>query len=182
MPEDSNYPADTNRAVSTDWSTLADRVLAGHRLTLDEGVAILQSPDTELLELLSAAYRIRRHYFSNKVRLYFLINAKSGHCGEDCGYCSQSKRSTAPISKYSILDRDQLLDGARMAAERKARTYCIVISGGVPSEREMEAVERIVPEIKERYPPERLRQPRHDFARAGRQTQSMRRPIASITI
>jgi biotin synthase len=79
------------------------------------------------------------------------MNAKSGLCPEDCGYCSQSKVSTADIPKYNILQRDQLLEGARIAHERQAKTYCIVISARGPNEREMRAVEQIVPEIKSRY-------------------------------
>ena len=49
-------------ARAVDWHALADRVLAGHRLTLDEGLAILRSGDDELLDLLAAAFRIRRQY------------------------------------------------------------------------------------------------------------------------
>ncbi len=74
------------------WGGLADAVLAGHCLSADEGLAVLQSPDAELLGLLAAAYRVRYHWFGNRVHLNFLINAKSGACGEDCGYCSQSRR------------------------------------------------------------------------------------------
>src|SRR5690606_29308991 len=36
-------------------------------------------------------------------------------------------------------------------AERQAKTYCIVISARGPNEREMKAVETIVPEIKGKY-------------------------------
>ncbi|MCS5629239.1 MAG: biotin synthase BioB, partial [Pirellulaceae bacterium] len=79
------------------------------------------------------------------------MNAKSGLCPEDCSYCSQSKDSTAEIPKYNILSRDKLLDGAKIAAERNAKTYCIVISARAPSERELTAVETIVPHIKEQY-------------------------------
>ena len=38
-----------------------------------------------------------------------------------------------------------------LAAERQAKTYCIVISARGPSQREMDAITRIVPEIKPRY-------------------------------
>lgn len=136
---------------STDWSDLADRVLDGHCLTMDEGLAVLDAPQDELLELLAAAYRVRRKYFGNTVQLYLLMNAKSGLCPEDCGYCSQSKVSTAEIPKYNLLNREKLLDGARVAHERQAKTYCLVISARGPNEREMQAVEQIVPEIKSRY-------------------------------
>lgn len=130
---------------------LADRVLAGCTVTEAEALAILQSPDEDLLDVLSAAYRLRRRHFGNTVQLYFLMNAKSGLCPEDCHYCSQSKVSTADIPRYNLLSREKLLDGARMAAERGSKTYCIVISARGPSEREIQAVEKIVPEIKSQY-------------------------------
>jgi biotin synthase len=133
------------------WHALAERVLQGRLLTRDEALAVLASPDHELLDLLAAAYQVRRRYFGNTVQLYFLMNAKSGLCPEDCGYCSQSKVSAADIPRYNLLNREKLLDGARVAAERRSKTYCIVISARGPSEREMDAVTSIVPEIKRRY-------------------------------
>ena len=81
----------------------------------------------------------------------FLINAKSGMCGEDCAYCSQSKVSKAEINKYDLLGEDKILDGARLAAERKAKTYCIVTSGRKLSAADFETVERVVPKIKAKY-------------------------------
>jgi biotin synthase len=136
---------------ANDWQFLADRVLTGESLTADEALEILECPDEELLDLLSAAYRVRQRWFGNQVQLYFLMNAKSGLCPEDCGYCSQSKISSAEIPKYNLLSRDKLLEGARIAAEQQARTYCIVISARGPNEREMDAVTSIVPEIKQRF-------------------------------
>jgi biotin synthase len=139
-------------AIQTlDWSHLASRVLDGYRLTHEEALAIVRAPDEQLLEILAAAYRLRRRWFGNTVQLYFLMNAKSGLCPEDCHYCSQSKVSDADIPKYNLLSRDKLLDGARVAAERGSKTYCIVISARGPSEREIQAVETIVPEIKRQY-------------------------------
>jgi biotin synthase len=136
---------------TTDWHGLANRVLDGHALTKAEGLAVLKSDDDQLLDLLSATFRVRRSHFGRKVQLYFLMNAKSGLCPEDCSYCSQSKVSDAAIPKYNILNRQKLLDGARMAASQNAQTYCIVISARGPSDREMDAVAEIVPEIKEQY-------------------------------
>src|SRR5947207_3204870 len=140
--------AETNTG---NWAGLAERVLAGHCITHDEALAILRAPDEELLEILAAAYKLRRRWFGNTVQLYFLMNAKSGLCPEDCHYCSQSKISTADIPQYNLLSREKLLDGARLAAEGGSKTYCIVISARGPSEREIQAVEKIVPEIKAHY-------------------------------
>ena len=130
---------------------MADDVLAGETLTREQALGVLECPDDELLDLLSAVYRVRRRWFGNQVQLYFLMNAKSGLCPEDCTYCSQSKVSEAEIPRYNLLSRDKLMEGARMATERKARTYCIVISARGPNEREMAAVTSIVPQIKDKY-------------------------------
>ncbi len=144
-------PTLTAGLPALDWSRLATQVLAGHAVTAEESLSILRSPDDELLDLLAAAYRIRRRWFGNTVQLYFLMNAKSGLCPEDCHYCSQSKVSDADIPRYNLLSRDRLLDGASVAAERGSKTYCIVISARGPTEREIQAVEKIVPEIKQKY-------------------------------
>ena len=134
------------------WYELAARVLQGHRLTDEEGLAILRSGDEELLELLAAAYRVRYRWFGNRIRLNFLVNAKSGRCGEDCGYCSQSRISRADVPKYGLLDPEQILDGARVAAKRAAGTYCIVLSGRRPSREEIDTIVQVVPRILGRYP------------------------------
>ena len=141
----------TELTAGSRWMELADQVLSGEPLQFDQAMEVINAPDTELLDVLSAAYRVRYHYFQNTVQLYFLMNAKSGLCPEDCGYCSQSKDATSEIPRYNILNREKLLDGARIAAERDSKTYCIVISARGPNEREMAAVTSIVPEIKKKY-------------------------------
>lgn len=137
--------------AANQWIDLAERVLDGHALTADEGLMILNSDDLELPALLDAAWRVRREHFGNKVHLYYLKNAKSGLCGEDCGYCSQNVNSTAPIEKYPMLDADQILAGAKQAAEAHARTYCIVTSGRGPTNSDVDHVAGVVKQIKEEY-------------------------------
>jgi len=130
------------------WHELAQRVMDGHALSAAEARAVLAADDAELLDLLAAAYRVRRRWFGNRVHLNFLINAQSGACGEDCGYCSQSRANRAEISQYGMLSDEELLAGADAAARHKARTYCIVTSGRQPSETAMATIERVVPRIK----------------------------------
>ncbi len=137
--------------LETHWFSVADGVLAGDALTKQDALAVLRCPDLELLDLLAATYRVRRRYFGNTVQLYYLMNAKSGLCPEDCGYCSQSKVSEAEIPRYNLLNAEKLLDGARLAHERGSKTYCIVISARAPNEREIDAITEIVPRIKERF-------------------------------
>lgn len=152
MPLPPNPVFDPSITPGNRWGTLAERVLDGYGLTSAEGLAVLRAPDEQLLDLLAAAYRIRFRWFGNQVHVNFLINAKSGLCGEDCGYCSQSRVSQAEIVRYPILDPDEIVAGAQEAADRGARTYCIVISGRSPADHELELVEQVVPRIKGRFP------------------------------
>lgn len=131
------------------WNAVAEGVLNGVPLNEQTAQQILACPNEQLLDLLAAAYRVRQAHFGNQVQLYFLKNAKSGLCPEDCGYCSQSKVSDAPIEKYVWLNEEKLLAGAREAKQNQARTYCIVASGRGPTNREVEHVAGVVRKIKQ---------------------------------
>ncbi len=140
-----------SRVAADRYQEMADQVLSGEPLNREQALSILTAPDIDVLSILSAGFRIRHQYFGKSVQLYFLMSAKSGLCPEDCHYCSQSKVSEAPVPKYNILKRDDLMEAARLASERGAKTYCLVISARGPNERELNAVEQIVPEIKDKY-------------------------------
>jgi len=139
-------------AVINSWDSLAKKAIRGQCLTVEEGLAVLEARDDELLPLMHASFQVRKHYFGKKVKLNMIINAKSGLCPEDCGYCSQSIVSSAQVPKYSLLDKETLLAGAREALERQAGTYCIVASGKGPTDRELNQVVEAVEEIRETMP------------------------------
>ncbi len=130
------------------FDNLANRVLNGESLSREEALAILQSSDEELLNLLAATFRVRQAHFGKQVQLYYLKNAKSGLCPEDCGYCSQGKEADTGIDRYVMLNESQLLEAAQQAADSNARTYCIVASGRGPSNREVEHVANVVQKVK----------------------------------
>ncbi|MGZ4163774.1 MAG: biotin synthase BioB [Tumebacillaceae bacterium] len=135
--------------TKVNYRELAQKVLEGYVLTEQEALAIVQAPDEDLLDIMHAAYQIRKHYYGNKVKLNMIINAKSGLCPEDCGYCSQSIVADTPVEKYTLLNKDKILAGAHEAIERKAGTYCIVMSGRQPTEREVDSVVEAVKEIRD---------------------------------
>src|ERR687896_666277 len=131
-----------------DFGKLADKSLRGELLELDEMKAVLNASDEQIPELLSAAFRVRHHYFGKRVQIHMLQNAKSGLCPEDCHYCSQSSVSEAPIDRYPFLSKEQLVEGAKRAKEAGAVRYCIVNSGRGPTKREIEQIADVVREIK----------------------------------
>ncbi len=133
------------------WQSLARKVLKGQELSDQEALSVLECPNDQLLNLLDSAYQVRKQYYGNKVKLNMIINTKSGLCPENCGYCAQSRDSTAPIEKYRMMDKETIVQGAKRAYERKAGTYCIVASGRGPSKRELATVTSAVEEIKQHY-------------------------------
>ncbi|WP_408010495.1 biotin synthase BioB [Pseudalkalibacillus sp. A8] len=137
--------------MTTKWNDLADRVIGGGEITDDEALSILEAPDEELLLLLYAAYQIRKTYYGNKVKLNMIMNAKSGLCPENCGYCAQSIVSKAPIDSYPMVEKQTLLNGAEQAHKMNVGTYCIVASGRGPTNRDVDTVVSAVEEIKENY-------------------------------
>lgn len=133
------------------WKTLAQEVIDGKELSNEEALSILNTNDDDVLSLLDGAYMIRRHYFGKKVKLNMIMNAKSGFCPEDCGYCSQSSKSTAPIEKYPFISKEEILEGAKRAFDNNIGTYCIVASGRGPTRKDVRVVSEAVEEIKEKY-------------------------------
>ena len=134
------------------WHQLAERVLQGQAISCAEALDVLAVPEEELLDLVSACYRVRRHYHGKRVKLNMLINAKSGLCAEDCGYCSQSIVAHSGVDRYPLQSKEVLLEGARQALAVNAHTYCIVISGRRPTPRELDHVIAAVREIKNNIP------------------------------
>ena len=135
-----------------DYETIAAKSLQGETLEREEMTAVLNAPDMELPDLLTAAFKVRHHYFGRRVQIHVLQNAKSGLCPEDCHYCSQSSISKAPIDRYPLLPRETLLEGAFRAKEAGAVRYCMVNSGRGPTQRETDEMAEVVREIKSRVP------------------------------
>lgn len=143
----------TYAALSTiNWFSLADQALAGECISRTEALAVLTAPDSAILEQLAAAYRVRHHYWSNRVRLHFLLNAQSGLCPEDCHYCSQSKISSADIEKYPLMTKEKILAAAERAHQLNAGTFCMAISGRTPSPIVFDGILEAVRAVKADYP------------------------------
>ncbi len=134
------------------WNDLAERALRGEAISREEALQVLAVPEEELLDLVAACYRVRRHYHGMRIKLNMLINAKSGLCAEDCGYCSQSVLSQTGVDRYTLQSAEVLVEGARQAMEVQSHTYCIVISGRRPTPRELDHITDAVRKIKQKYP------------------------------
>lgn len=134
------------------WNLLTEKSLEGLALSRDEARGVLEAGPEETPALVAAAYAVRRRYFGNRVRLNYLLNAKSGLCSEDCRYCSQSKHASAPIQKYPWAPVEDVLQMADRAVAVHAGRFCMVASGRGPSAQELAHALECVKAVKERHP------------------------------
>lgn len=107
---------------------LAERAMQGASLTREEALGVIDYPDDRLPELIDAAYTVRKKHFGNRVSVQVLLNAKSGLCSENCGYCTQSSVSGAAIKEYPLRPEAELVDGAVKAKKIGAARFCIALS------------------------------------------------------
>ncbi|CAC7179314.1 Biotin synthase [Staphylococcus aureus] len=130
---------------------LAKRILQGEQLTKETVLKIYEDTNIDTLDLLNEAYILRKHYFGKKVKLNMILNAKSGICPENCGYCGQS-RDIKQKQRYALIPEEQIIDGAKVAHDNHIGTYCIVMSGRGPSDKEVDHISNTVRTIKSQHP------------------------------
>jgi biotin synthase len=132
--------------------SLADKAVNREFPTRSEALAVLASSDDELLDVVAAAFKVRKRFFGRRVKLNYLVNVKSGLCPEDCHYCSQRLGSSADVLKYTWLKTDEVLASAEAGVAGGARRVCLVASGRGPTDRDIDRVCETISLFKSRYP------------------------------
>lgn len=121
------------------------------QLTETEALAILDS-DSDWWGIYGAAVMVKNYFHQNKMQLNVLINAKSGLCAEDCGYCAQSKTSTSEIETYSLLSPEIIYKKALLACKHQATFFCIATSGTRLTKSDMLELGEVIQKIKQELP------------------------------
>ncbi|MBI5137158.1 MAG: biotin synthase BioB [Nitrospirae bacterium] len=105
-----------------------ERVIAGERLTHDEGcrLAAIPAGSPDLLDLIASANRVRLHYKGAKVDTCAIVNAKSGACSEDCAFCAQSAHHGTEAAVYPLMDGAAIGQAADAAYAAGAEAFGIV--------------------------------------------------------
>src|SRR6476620_2357236 len=138
--------------MTSRFDDLADAVQAGTPVGVEDALDVLRASDDELLEVVTAAARLRRKHFGNTVKVNYLVNLKSGLCPEDCHYCSQRLGSQADILKYTWLKPHEAIEQAAAGLRGGATRICMVSSGRGPTDRDVERVAGMVGTLKQEHP------------------------------
>ena len=121
---------------------------ADPQLSREDALAILNTPDESLEELVSFAETFRRKYKGNHVSIHILTNARSGNCSQDCAYCAQSCRSKADIDKYKWVADEKLYEDNDFVNEHHLSRHCIRLSGMKFTDAEIEVLAEKIRKMK----------------------------------
>src|SRR5256712_2040129 len=106
-----------------------------------EALALGEIEDhAEIEALVERAFRARLDNFGDSTDLCSLVNAKSGGCAEDCGFCAQSRFAEADTPMHSMMSAEQILEHAKAAEAAGAHRFCMVTQGQGLSKRDFHNV------------------------------------------
>ena len=110
-------------------------------ITREEALQLGELEDHADIEaLVERAWQARQERFGDSTDMCSLVNAKSGGCAEDCGFCAQSRFAEAETPMHAMMEPDQMLEHARAAEAAGAHRFCMVTQGQGLSKRDFEKV------------------------------------------
>jgi biotin synthase len=110
-------------------------------ITREEALELGEITDRDgILALVERAWAARQEHFGDATDLCSLVNAKSGGCAEDCGFCAQSRFAEAQTPMHAMMEPEQILEHARAAEAAGAHRFCMVTQGQGLSKRDFEKV------------------------------------------
>lgn len=106
-------------------------------ITFDEALEYGRLTDHEQIEaLVERAWKVRVENFGDSTDMCSLVNAKSGGCAEDCGFCAQSRYAAADTPMHAMMEPEQILEHAKAAEAAGAHRFCMVTQGQGLSKRD----------------------------------------------
>jgi biotin synthase len=99
-------------------------------ISFDEALALGEIEEhAEIEALVDRAFQARLEHFGDSTDMCSLVNAKSGGCAEDCGFCAQSKYAEADTPMHAMMTPEQILEHAHAAEAAGAHRFCMVTQG-----------------------------------------------------
>jgi len=110
-------------------------------ITKDEALRLGEIEDHAAIEsLVERAWAARIERFEDSTDMCSLVNAKSGGCAEDCGFCAQSRFAEAETPMHAMMSAEQILEHAKAAEAAGAHRFCMVTQGQGLSKRDFEQI------------------------------------------
>src|ERR1700749_4609391 len=110
-------------------------------ITPAEALALGELTDAAEIEaLVERAWEVRQENFGDSTDMCSLVNAKSGGCAEDCGFCAQSRYADADTVMHAMMEPEPILEHAKAAEAAGAHRFCMVTQGQGLSKKDFQKI------------------------------------------
>lgn len=113
---------------------------------IEKCLKIFKLPFMKLIYLAHTVHK--QHFDPNKIQISTLLNIKSGNCGENCGYCSQSVHNKANVTNTPLITKEEVLNAAKLAKAAGSSRFCMGAAWRGPKLKDLEKVCEMVAEVK----------------------------------
>ncbi|MFQ5717232.1 MAG: biotin synthase BioB [Nitrospinales bacterium] len=132
---------------------MVDAALRGRGVSKEEALSVGDFNREELDYLFQGVTQVREKFKGRDVKICSIVNAKSGRCSEDCGFCAQASQFKTDSPEYGLMDVDQMVRAAKEAEAFGSNEFSIVTSGTALDDRKeldtvIEAIKRIKAETR----------------------------------
>jgi len=109
---------------------IEEKVLEGQAINFEEAMKLAEIEEEEdIVKLCNSANNIREFFCGKKVDFCTIMNAKSGHCTEDCKFCAQSAHYKTDVDVYDLVSKEDALKLARENEKEGVNRFSLVTSG-----------------------------------------------------
>ena len=109
--------------------TFVTQITSDSTLNNAQAMQILTATGAQLTAFMAGAQTIKEYYLGRKINLCSIINAKSGHCFENCSFCAQSIHNQTTITTYPLKSTTEIVNDAIVAQAHGCQCFGIVTSG-----------------------------------------------------
>jgi biotin synthase len=118
-----------------------EKALGGGLICLTDFCALI---DADLETVSGYARRLRDNFTGSQVKTCAIVNARSGHCSEDCVFCAQSAHYGTKAPVFPFIDLAEIEKAAKRVKELGVERFSIVSSGLSPTPDEFQKIKRAV--------------------------------------
>ena len=108
---------------------MIEAALSGRGIDRDQAEGLGDLSHDELDYLFQGTVKVREKFKHQDIKICSIVNAKSGKCPEDCGFCAQSSTFQTDSPEYSLMSVEEILKSAKEAEAFGSNEFSIVASG-----------------------------------------------------
>lgn len=133
--------------------SMEEKILGDQAISFGDAMKLASIEKKEdIEELCNSANKIREFFCGREVDLCSIMNAKSGHCSEDCKFCAQSVYYKTNVEVYELVSKEAALKLAKENESEGVNRFSLVTSGrgitGSDFEKVLDIYEELNKEVK----------------------------------